>query len=251
MFTVDERERVREALLEMARGDDRVVSGAEVGSGFQGGGDRWSDLDLTFGLREGASISNVLDEWTAHLSRRFGAVHLFDLPSLSSMYRVFLLPGCLQVDLSFTPQADFGARGPQFKLLFGTTAELPFMRPPPAAYRFGLAVHHAVRARFCIERGRLWQAEYWISAMRDEAFALACAQMGLESAYGRGYDQLPKEILDCLTGALVSSLEHEELLRALGCAVDGLLSVVGDSDARADALAGELLRLKGGELDQT
>ncbi len=24
-------------------------------------------------------------------------------------------------------------------------------------------VHHAVRARICIERGRYWQAEYWIS----------------------------------------------------------------------------------------
>jgi hypothetical protein len=40
------------------------------------------------------------------MAKRHAAVHLFDLPFLSSLYRVFLLPGSLQVDLSFTPAAD-------------------------------------------------------------------------------------------------------------------------------------------------
>jgi hypothetical protein len=250
VFTVDERQRVRESLLDMAHADGRVVAGAEVGSGFQGGGDRWSDLDLTFALRSGVSIGDVLTDWTADLHRRFGAVHLFDLPSQSSIYRVFLLPGCLQVDLSFTPEADFGARGPEFTLLFGSAMDMPFPQPPPVDHMFGLAVHHAVRARFSIERGRLWQAEYWITALRHEALSIACRQRGFGAGYGRGYDKLPQEILTRFEGALVQSLEREHLLRALGCGVDGLLAVVGDSDPRAGQLARDLLRLSGGDLDQ-
>ena len=88
---------------------------------------------------------------------------------------------------------------------------------------FGYAVHHALRARFCIERGRFWQAEYWISGVRDNALSLACRRYGLPPHYGRGYDSLPPEVSVGLRCALVQSLERAELLRALACAVEGLL----------------------------
>jgi hypothetical protein len=123
MFSVEERDRVRDGILEIARADTRIVAGAMIGSLAAGGGDRWSDLDLGFGLADGVSPAEVLADWTPRLEREHGAVHLFDLPSLSSLYRVFLLPGNLQVDLSFTPASDFGARGPKFKVLFGSALE--------------------------------------------------------------------------------------------------------------------------------
>ncbi len=239
MFTVEERERARESLLAMARADNRVAAGAEVGSAAQGGGDRWSDLDLTFSLRDGASAKDVLADWTPDLAQRFEAVHLFDLPFQSSLYRVFLFPGCLQVDLSVTPQAEFGAMGPKFRLLFGSATERPPVTPSPAAHLFGLAVHHAVRARIAIERGRVWQAEYWISGLRDQALSLACRLRGLPGE-GRGFDELPGEVLEVFARALVQSLERDELLRALGEGVDGLLAVAADHDPRAAAIAVQL-----------
>jgi hypothetical protein len=223
VFRVAERDRVRDRLLEMARADSRIVAGAMVGSLALGGGDRWSDLDLTFGLAPGAKPADVLAEWTPALGREFGAVHLFDLPFLSSLYRVFLFPGSLQVDVSFTPGGEFGALGPHFELLFGTAVERAHIPNPPARHLFGLGVHHALRARFCIERGRLWQAEYWIHEVRDQALALACLRRGLPPAHGRGYDQLPAETLARFEGALVRALTRAELLRALGVAVEGLL----------------------------
>lgn len=76
--------------------------------------------------------------------------------------RVFLLRGCLQVDLSFTPASEFWARGPNFRLLFGGTVEAP-------------------------------------------------------------HDDLPADELGLLDEALVRLVEREELLRALGAAVAGLL----------------------------
>jgi hypothetical protein len=185
-------------------------------------GDRWSDLDLTFGVLDDVSMYDVLEEWTRDIIKEFGAIQLFDLPSGPSIYRVFLMPGCLQFDLSFTPASKFGATGPKFKLLFGSAIEKPHTAPPSATELFGYAVHHALRARFCIERERYWQAEYWISGIRDNALSLACRRRGLPAREGRGFDKLPVDVRDSFIGALVTSMEREELLRALRHAIDGV-----------------------------
>lgn len=222
MFGVEDRLRVHDHVLEMASSDARVVAGAVVGSLALGEGDRWSDLDLTFAVVDGEPIADVLAEWTRSLVADLDAVHLFDLPVAATIYRVFVLPGCLQVDLSFTPAADFGAAGPNFRLLFGTAVDRPYGRPPAPKELFGRAVHHALRARFCIERGLPWQAEYWISAVRDYALSLACHRRGLSTQYGRGFDELPVEVLDGFSDALVRSLDRTELLRALSRSIAGL-----------------------------
>lgn len=223
MFNIKDRNQVRDFALQLAESDARVVAGAIIGSLALGDGDRWSDLDLTFAVADNVSILGVLEDWTRSIAEAFDAVHLFDLPSGPSIYRVFLLPGCLQFDLSFTPASHFGATGPKFKLLFGRSVEKPTPQPPSAKELFGYAVHHALRARFCIERDRYWQAEYWISGTRDYALSLACRRRGLPAYHGRGFDDLPADVRAVFRCALVTSLEREELLRALGCAIDGLL----------------------------
>src|SRR2546428_13495336 len=111
MFTVEERDRVRHRLVQMSRADPRLVAGALIGSTAGGGGDRWSDLDLTFGLADGTATDDVLADWTTRLVNEFHAVHIFVLPYLSTIYRVFLLPNNLQLDLSLTPGNKFLANG--------------------------------------------------------------------------------------------------------------------------------------------
>src|SRR5256885_8866251 len=167
MFREEDRERIQKRVLEMAAEDARVVGGAVVGSLAVSDGDRWSDLDLTFAVADDAPVAEVLEDWTDKLADEVDAVRLFDLPSGTSIYRVFLLPGCLQFDLSFTPASSFGATGPKFKLLFGSAVTRPQAMPPAARDLFGYAVHHALRARICIERGRYWQAGGWVCAAGD------------------------------------------------------------------------------------
>src|SRR5207245_4284889 len=98
VFEPELRDRVRERVLELADGDPRVVAGAVVGGLAYGRGDRWSDLDLTFGVADGMPVTDVLRDWTPTLPDEFDASNLFDLPRETSLYRVFLFPGCLQVD---------------------------------------------------------------------------------------------------------------------------------------------------------
>lgn len=238
LFTVAERDRIQARLLEIAHADPRIVAGALLGSLSIGPGDQWSDLDLSFGLATGADVNAVLADWTRHMQREYDAAHLFDLPYLTSIYRVFILPNNLQIDLSFTSEGDFGAFGPKFKLLFGRAVQRQQRTPPALRHGFGLAVHHAVRARICIERERYWQAEYWISSLRDEALTLASQRQGLEANEARGFDKLPPEVLALASAALIRSVDRAELLRALGAAVELLLHErdgVGELAAQVEA----------------
>jgi hypothetical protein len=214
-----------------------------VGSLAHDEGDRWSDLDLTFAVADGYPVLDVLQDFSRNLVDEFDAAHLFDVPSGTSIYRVFLLSGCLQFDLSFTPASEFGANGPKFRMLFGSSVERPYARPPSAEELFGYAVHHALRARFCIERGRYWQAEYWISGVRDSALSLACRRRDLPARYGRGFDDLPGSVRDTFAGALVASLDREDLLRALSRAIDGLLGEVDEVQEFAAKLEPQLRML--------
>jgi len=243
MFSIQDRNLVRDHVLQLATSDSRVVAGAVVGSLALSNGDRWSDLDLTFAVADDFSISDILEDWTQNILKEFNATQLFDLPSGASIYRVFLLPGCLQFDLSFTPASKFGATGPKFKLLFGNSVEKPYLQPPVAQDLFGYAVHHALRARFCIERGRYWQAEYWISGARDYALSLACLRRDLPAYHGRGFDDLPLEIRDVFSRALVTTLTRDELLRALSCVIDGLLHEIDDVQEMAIKVKPQLLEL--------
>jgi hypothetical protein len=243
MFSIKDRNLLRDHVLQLAESDSRVVAGAIVGSLALRDGDRWSDLDLTFSVADNYSILDVLEDWTSNIIKTFNATQLFDLPSGTSIYRVFLLPGCLQFDLSFTPASSFGATGPKFKLLFGTSVEKPYPQPPAAHELFGYAVHHALRARFCIERRRYWQAEYWISATRDYALHLACLSRNLPPHQGRGFDDLPSEIHDFFRNTFVTKLTRDELLRALGGVIDGLLHEIEGVQELAIKVQPQLLEL--------
>jgi hypothetical protein len=168
-----------------------------------------------------------------------GAVWLFDLWAGAALYRVFLLPGCLQVDLSFAPATEWGARGPGFQLLFGTATDLPEPPDQSAEELFGLAVHHAVRARFCVERGRFWQAEVWISALATTRSTLRVSSATCRSRTAAGSTRCPRS---CSTRVpLVRSLDRDELLRALRAAVALLVRVDPERSAPLEERFRELV----------
>ena len=244
LFSESDRDHIQNRVLEISKADTRVVAGAMVGSLALAEGDRWSDLDLTFAVADDISMYEVLEDWTRQLIEEFDAAHLFDLPSGPSIYRVFLIPGCLQFDLSFTPASKFGAVGPKFKLLFGTSVERQFAGSPSTHELFGYAVHHVLRARFCIERGRYWQAEYWISSARDYALNLACRSHELPAQHGRGFDKLPADVLHIFEGSFVTSLEPNELLRTLRAVIDGLLHVSDEAQELAKKVEPQLRQLQ-------
>ena len=225
MFTVAQRDALRERLLWLAEEDERVVAGAAVGSLAVDGGDRFSDLDLTFAVADHVAIADVLEDWTRTLIDEDAAVHLADLQRGPTTYRVFLLPAALQFDLSMTPAAWFRPAGPRFRLLFGETAagDPTAPEPPDAGDLFGWGVIYALHARACIARGRVWQAEHYVGAVRDHALSLACLRQELPAVQARGYDDLSADTLARFDDAHVGALEPDALRRALAASVRALV----------------------------
>ncbi len=232
-------------MLRLAEGDERTVAGAAVGSLALGGGDRHSDLDLTFAVADDVPVSEVLDDWTRTLVAELDAVHLVDLERGPTIYRVFLLPNLLQFDLSLTPARQFRPAGPRFRLLFGETAGDTVSPAPPAAENlFGWGVVYALHSRSCIERGRVWQAEHYVGAVRDHALSLACLREELPAVQARGYDDLAAETLTRFEDTHVASLEPDALRRALAAAVRALVREGSEAQLpHADAVAQRLAEL--------
>jgi len=230
MFTVEHRAAVLTWLLEMARTDARFTGGALIGSLAHDAEDAWSDIDVTFGVKDGIAPETVLEEWTAALNRAFGVLDLFDLPVQSSIYRVVLLSDGLEIDVSMTPEQDFSIRGPHAQVLFGTARHLTLPPPPKRKYLIGWCWHHVLHAHSCIERGKPWQAEYWISALRDHTLELACLRLGESTAHARGFDRLPAAVTEPFAGAFIRSLDAGELRRALAVATVCLIDEIAVVD---------------------
>jgi hypothetical protein len=244
VFTPEERDRARDRVLELARGDPRITGGAVTGSGSSGTEDRWSDIDLSFGVADDADVEAVLDDWTQLLTEELGVVHHWDLRREPTTYRVLLLPGGLELDIAVTPASKFGAYGPKFLLLFGESVERAHSTPPTLDELAGYGWLYALTARTALARGRLWTAEYWVSSVRDFALALACLRLGEPTDYARGFHRLPPEVVAPYEEALVRSLEPDELRRALGVATQLFLAEVREADPElADRLREPLSEL--------
>lgn len=231
MYTVAERETLRDALVEAARADERVTGAALTGSAAVGAEDEWSDVDLALGLAPDADQDAVLADWTTSMYSRYGAVHHTDVWSRGTVYRVFLLASTLQVDIAFAPASEFGALGPSFRLLFGEAVEQQAWAAPLALDLVGMGWLYALHARSSIARGKVWQAEYMISGVRDHVLMLACLRHGVPHSQGRGLHLLPAATTAPVEATLVRSLEATELTRAFRASVDVLLVEIAYVDA--------------------
>jgi len=57
MYTPEDREKIRSELVALARDDPRITGAALTGSASVGREDRYSDIDLAFGVRTAADVS--------------------------------------------------------------------------------------------------------------------------------------------------------------------------------------------------
>jgi predicted nucleotidyltransferase len=226
VFSVTEREALRDRLIAAARADDRITAAALVGSGATGDEDAWSDIDLALRLGDGLEPDDVAGEWTTRIYDTDGAVDHLDVWSGSTLFRVFLLSSSLQVDLSFWTADTFAASGTSFRLLFGESNEPRPSRSSTRGALIGMGWLYALHARSSIARGRALQALHMIDGVREQTITLACLRHELPAHEGRGVDDLPAGLRQRIAATLVSELEERELCRAFAASVGVLLDEV-------------------------
>lgn len=174
MFTPEERARLRSELLTRVSADGRISGAAITGSGAAEREDRWSDIDLTFGVGEGAEMPDVLSDWTTHMYARHGAVHHVDMKAGAWIYRVFLLASTLQVDLGVRARRGIPGAGGNFppRLREGRRAAAVSAATAGRYHRHGLAVCAA-----CAELYR--PAETLAGRIHDQRSSRPCAHASL------------------------------------------------------------------------
>ena len=213
MYTPETRARLLDDLIQHARQDSRIIAAAIVGSAARGEADPMSDIDLAFRLVPRSEPAPVAESWTGFLTDHVDHVDHLDVWSGAALYRVFLLPDSLQVDLSFWPTDQFAATSPSFRLLFGDTNPPRPMQAPSPKEILGTGWLYAIHIRSSIARGRPWQALHMIDTAREQVIMLACLRLGLPWREGRGVDLLPTDLLTRLEPTIVTSLHVTSLAR--------------------------------------
>jgi hypothetical protein len=242
-FLPEDREAIKEALLEIARRDPRISAAAVTGSGSVDRLDRWSDIDLAFAVRDGADLVATIRDFTQIMRDDYGAVDTVDIRRDPWVYRVFLLASSLQVDLAFVPASDFGARAPTFALRFGEAREVPQVPVPDKNELIAYAWLYGLHVRSSIARGRPWQALYMINTMRDRIMTLSCLRLGVSPHEGRGFDSLPPSLKASMVGTVPRSLARADLLGAFDAAARALSVETVQVDAALASRLEPVLRL--------
>lgn len=232
MFSIDDRARLRDELIQRARDDDRVVAAASIGSAARGAEDEWSDIDLALSVSPSWSIDTVADDWTSWFGSRLVVADTFDVRAGGGLYRVFLGVNSLQIDLSFFSPQQFGAKNEEpMTLLFGDANPA---EPAPdfdwrSVARMGWL--YALHARSAIGRNRLLQADMMLADLRNGIIAVASARLGGNSSHGRAAHTLPAELAAALIDSRPRDVSPTELGRSLLATCDVFLDEVGRNDA--------------------
>lgn len=217
MYSNADRAALRDALIAAALGDPDLCGVAICGSMAVAREDIWSDIDLVLAVADGSRFGETVANWTRRMVQEHGAVHHVDIARGQQVYRAFLLPSTLEVDLNFVPAGEFQPEGPTFRALRGTPLPSASTATADSSEHFiGMGWLYAQQARACIGRDRLWQAERMITQVRDQALALACLRHGLPARYGSAIDSLPPGLLTIFESSLVRFIETDEVRRAYG-----------------------------------
>ena len=213
---VHRRDRGAQAPRARARREDhRVVAGAVVGSLALDEGDRWSDLDLTFAVADGVPVADVLEDWSRVVEDELAACSCSTCPPARASTACSSCPAVSSSTSRSRPRRSSArrARSSSCSSAKRSSARSASRRPPRSCSATASTTRCGRASR--IERGRVWLAEYWISAVRDYALNLACRRRGLPAWYGRGFDELPADVLGRFEGAIVPLARPR---RAAACA---------------------------------
>ena len=255
LFTAEERERTTEEVSRLLSGDPSVEGVLVVGS-LAEEPDRWSDIDLAAVVTDDADCDAVAADWVRRLYEALPVLHHFETAFGDNRVRGFLLANLLELDIAFTPAAQFSVWGPAASLFdrsgrieaaIGAPAEWE-PNPPDWASEAGFAWHDVLHSCTALRRGRPWQALWYAQRVRNRTLGLDQERRGFYAEFQDYADDLPPEELVPLEATLVDSLDPDTLLRAIELTTKAFIAELSrgapELAARLEAPLLEFVRLK-------
>ena len=169
---------------------------------------------------EGEDCEAVAGDWIERMYRELPVAHHYRTAFGTTVVPGFLLENGLEVDLAFTPSAEFSVWAP-VRVAFDRTgvatraAETPesWSPTPDWSGEAGFAWHDVLHACVAANRGKPWRSLYYLQRVRNRTLVLASERHGFDSDEFTHVDELPATDRDPLLGSLVSDLERTSLLR--------------------------------------
>ncbi|HEU4488647.1 MAG TPA: aminoglycoside 6-adenylyltransferase, partial [Actinomycetota bacterium] len=128
LFTPEKRTEIADQVLSLVAQDERIEAALTVGS-MATEPDRWSDIDLAIAVADHVDHVVVAHDWVVRLYEELPILHHFETAFGDSLVRGFLLEDLLELDLSFTPRAEFSVWGPA-QVAFDRSGELAVDQSP-------------------------------------------------------------------------------------------------------------------------
>jgi len=230
MFTETDRAAALARAVELLTDDRRVEAVVLTGSLGRGQGDRWSDIDLDAVIADEADVDAVTTEWETLAYREWPVVHHYATEFGTTRVRGFLLRDALLLDLAFQPVGDFEAWAP-VQVLFDRTGRVtkvaekwaPWSPTPDWRSEAGFAAHDVLHAWVAANRGRKWQAAYFLQRIRNRALALASERHGFDSDDFARVDDVPADETSPMEATLVPNLRSDVLHEAIDRATRAFL----------------------------
>jgi hypothetical protein len=253
MFTEQERSATLERTLALAREDPRIEAAVLTGSLGAGRADRWSDIDLDLIVADTESGEAVAADWVARAYAELSIVHHYETAFGSTLVRGLFLGNGLLLDLAFTPGAEFSAWAAVMvafdrvgRVTKAAANPTSWSEKPDTSAEAAFAWHDILHARTAIERGRPWQAVYFVQRVRNRTLALAAVRRGLDADDFKEVDGLPDEATSDAEASLVGDLRPDTLRRALASAAGAFLHELRQAEpALASRIHAPVLEIAG------
>jgi hypothetical protein len=237
IFTPRDRDTTLDNVIELGEADRRLEAAVLTGSLGAGRTDRWSDIDVAFVVVDAESCALVAADWVDRCYRKLPIAHHYETAFGTTLVRGSLQRNSLEVDLAFTPSADFAVWGP-VRVMFDRRGSVtskaaspkPWSPTPNWSGEAGFAWHDVLHACVAVTRNRPWQALYYLQRVRNRTLALASERHGLDDDEFKHVDDVPPVETDPLVASLVRDLDRSSLIAAIEVATRTFLDELGRGD---------------------
>jgi hypothetical protein len=231
IFTPDERDATLSRLLGMLEGDERIEAAVIDGSIGAGRSDRWSDIDVAAVVSDAEACESVAEDWIRRMYQELPVAHHYRTAFGTTIVPGFLLMNGLEIDLSFTPSAEFEVWAP-VQVAFDRRGVATGAAAKPISWtttadwsgEAGFAWHDVLHACVAATRGKPWQAVYYLQRVRNRTLSLASERHGWDADEFTRVDELPSPERDPLRASLVADLDRATLLQAIEVATRAFLA---------------------------
>lgn len=239
LFTCDDRERIKNELIELFSEFKEVISVILVGSASIGFTDEISDLDFCIVVENNSNIGNLIRVVNEKIKDKYPVMDLLEVPQRG--LSVCILYNFLEIDIGFTTIDNLTARRGRWMVVYDSTNKTDeVMRqsweinknnkgktgPIDARAQYVSIAediwHYLFHAIAGIKREKYWRVIGEMDIARNMLIELLGYKYSLETKRFRDVDEFPPEVKSILERTFAVNLNQKDLIKCLHALINAI-----------------------------